>query len=215
MKKQRYRIHFSKLEPMRFTGHLDLIQTWERICRRSGVPLAYSEGYSPRPLLNMAAPLALGFISIGEIGDIWLSEEVLKSELDKMLQSALPPGISVQETYEVEDLFGPKLPSLVFASSYSLSIPEQSLDLPNRIESLLNSSEIILERRGKEFDLRKLIEVLEWKTGDDQTVEQINTTLVTLPGATGRPDDVLLALGLNPSACLICRTKIHLQSEEG
>jgi len=55
MKKQRFRIYFSKTEQMRYTGHLDLILTWERTFRRSGLPLSYSEGFSPRPVLNMAA----------------------------------------------------------------------------------------------------------------------------------------------------------------
>ena len=74
MKKQRIRISFSKTEAMRFTGHLDLILTWERTFRRADLPLSYSEGFNPRPVINLAAPLPLGFISTAEIGDFWLSE---------------------------------------------------------------------------------------------------------------------------------------------
>jgi len=57
MKKQRIRITFSKTEAMRFTGHLDLILTWERTFRRAALPLSYSEGFNPRPVINFAAPL--------------------------------------------------------------------------------------------------------------------------------------------------------------
>jgi len=116
MKKQRYRIDFSKTEQMRFTGHLDLILTWERTFRRAGLPLAYSEGFSPRPLFNMAAPLPLGFTSTGEIGDFWLSEIVSSPEFHRDLEKSLPPGLLIQEISEIEDIFGPKLPTLVSAA---------------------------------------------------------------------------------------------------
>jgi len=66
MKKQRCRIYFSKTDQMRFTGHLDLILTWERTFRRAGLPLAYSEGFSPRPLMNMSDP--------GRISPAWFAD---------------------------------------------------------------------------------------------------------------------------------------------
>ena len=214
MKRQRYRIYFSKLKPMRYTGHLDIIQTWERVFRRGGIPLAYSEGFSPRPLLNLAAPLPLGFVSTGEIGDFWLSKLMSKSDLESRIIRSLPPGLSVQEIHEIQDLYGSKLPALVIASSYSISIPDSFKDLSTKIADLMNSSQFVLERRGKKFDLRKLIKELEWATDKDQTLDRIIMTLATLPGATGRPDDVLKVLELNPANCLISRTKIHLQEEE-
>jgi radical SAM-linked protein len=214
MKKQRYRFYFSKLKPMRYTGHLDLIQTWERVFRRGSIPLAYSEGFSPRPLLNMAAPLPLGFISTGEIGDFWLSELVPKADLEVILSGVLPPGLFIQEIIEVQDLYSPKLPSLVTASTYTISNPISVTDLTIRIQSLMNSASFIQERKGKSVDLRKLIKQLDLIPEEGSAVDKITMTLVTLPGATGRPDEVLKALELNPSKCLICRTKIYLQDEE-
>ncbi|MFN2111870.1 MAG: TIGR03936 family radical SAM-associated protein, partial [Anaerolineales bacterium] len=88
MKTQRWRITYSKKDEMRYTGHLDLILTWERTFRRSGLPLAYSEGYSPRPLVVLADPLPLGYISKGEIGDFWLSEEITQSDFINALGRA-------------------------------------------------------------------------------------------------------------------------------
>ena len=214
MKKQRYRILFSKLKPMRFTGHLDLIQTWERIFRRGSIPLAYSEGFSPRPLLTLAVPLPLGFISTGELGDFWLSEFLSKSDLESKLSRALPPGISIQEIHEIQDLYGPKIPSLVHAATYSISIPDPIKDLANRINTLMSSPSYFHERRGKKVDLRKLIKQLELKKDKTLKIDELWMNLVTLPGATGRPDEVLKALELNPIRCLICRTEIHLQSEK-
>ena len=72
----RLRIYFIKNQQMRYTSHLDLHRAWERAFRRADLPLAYSEGFSPRPVLNIAAPLPLGFMSTSEIGDFWLHEVI-------------------------------------------------------------------------------------------------------------------------------------------
>jgi radical SAM-linked protein len=210
MKKQRCRIHFSKTEQMRFTGHLDLILTWERSFRRAGLPLAYSEGFSPRPVLNMASPLPLGFTSTGEIGDFWLSEVISLSKFYPVLEKSLPPGLRIQETNIIEDLFGPKLPALVTAASYSITLSTQYPDLLEKIEGLLNTPVIIRNRKGKTYDLRPLIQNLELVSNDNSNPNILQMTLKALPGKTGRPDEILAALELSMTGTRICRTEIIL-----
>ncbi|MFN2265763.1 MAG: TIGR03936 family radical SAM-associated protein, partial [Anaerolineales bacterium] len=63
----RIRVKFAKTEPMRFTSHLDLYRAWERLLRRADLSLVFSQGYNPRPKLQLAAPLALGITSQAEI----------------------------------------------------------------------------------------------------------------------------------------------------
>ena len=209
MKKQRYRVYFSKTEKMRFTGHLDLILTWERTFRRAGLPLAYSEGFSPRPILNMAAPLPLGFTSKGEIGDFWLSDIVSIEKFHSNLEKSLPPGLLLQEIIEIEDLFGPKLPSLVVAACYLITLNEIHPDLEADIHGLINSQNLIRERKGKSYDLRPLIKSIEFDPSNPNTVQM---TLSNLPGATGRPDEVLAALGIPFLETRISRKEIILDS---
>jgi len=208
MKKQRYRVYFSKTEEMRFTGHLDLILTWERTFRRAGLPLAYSEGFSPRPVLNMAAPLPLGFTSIGEIGDFWLSDIVTIDKFRSDLEKSLPPGLLLREIREIEDIFGPKLPSLVLAASYSIILNETYADLAADINGLIISQNLIRERKGKSYDLRPLIKSIELDPSNPNTVQM---TLSNLPGATGRPDEVLAALGIPILGTRISRKEIFME----
>ncbi len=212
MKKQRCRIYFSKTDQMRFTGHLDLILTWERTFRRAGLPLAYSEGFSPRPLMNMAAPLPLGYTSTGEIGDFWLSELVSPSEFHRVLDKSLPPGLLIQEITEIEDIFGPKLPALVTAASYSIILNAKHPGLSEKIASLINSERVIRDRKGKTYDLRPLIQKLE---SDKSSPTKLQMTLAALPGATGRPDEILAALELPTTGTHICRTEIILDTGGG
>jgi radical SAM-linked protein len=209
MKKQRYRVTFSKTEEMRFTGHLDLILTWERTFRRAGLPLSYSEGFSPRPVLNMAAPLPLGFTSTGEIGDFWLSDIISSDKFHSALEKSLPPGLLIREIREIEDIFGPKLPTLVLAASYLIALNEIPADLAAIIDGLIISQNIIRERKGKSYDLRPLIKSIGLDQSKPKIIQMI---LSNLPGATGRPDEVLAALGIPFLETRISRKEIILDS---
>lgn len=211
MKKQRYRIEFSKTESMRYTGHLDLILTWERTFRRAGLPLSYSEGFNPRPVINLASPLPLGFVSSAELGDFWLSNPVTGEEFELSLQKALPPGLEINAIEELEELHGPKLPSQVISSTYSVELFHTVLELSHKVEQILQSDSINRKnKRGKEYDLRPLILDLVLSEKNNQT-QFLQINLVTQPNQTGRPDEVLLALEIPPSETRITRTKIHLQ----
>ena len=197
---------------MRFTGHLDLILTWERTFRRAGLPLAYSEGFSPRPLMNMAAPLPLGYTSTGEIGDFWLSEVISLLEFQPVLEESLPPGLLIQEITDIEDIFGTKLPTLVTAVSYSIILDAKHPGLSEKIDSLINSAKVIRDRKGKTYDLRPLIQKLE---SDKSSPPKLQMTLAALPGATGRPDEILASLELPMTGTHICRTEIILDPGGG
>ena len=51
----RVRLRYSKLGKVRWTSHRDVARMWERALRRAEVPVAYSEGFSPRPKLSLRA----------------------------------------------------------------------------------------------------------------------------------------------------------------
>ena len=197
---QRVRIHFSKDGPLRFSGHLDLMRAWERLLRRAHVPVAYSQGFNPRPRLNLAAALPLGYTSECEMIDAWLDEPLRPDELLDRLKATTPPGLTVYAAHEVE-LKAKSPQSQLLSAEYRVRLAS-SPDLAARVESLLAASTLPRERRGKSYDLRPLVEALEL---DD---EGLWMRLSALPSATGRPDEVLLALELDPLALRIHRTKL-------
>ena len=210
MKIQRWRITFAKTEAMRFTGHLDLILTWERTFRRSGLPLSYSEGYNPRPVINLAAPLPLGFTSTGEMGDFWLSEIVTEDLFSSSISRALPPGLDIKAIQEIPQLHGDKLPSLVQAAVYQLILDKKYPDLPGRVQEVLGAVSLLRVKKGKEYDLRPLIQELALISPAGSVTAVIRTRLSLLPGATGRPEEVLSALDIDPLEARISREKIIL-----
>ena len=214
MKKQRIRITFSKTEAMRFTGHLDLILTWERTFRRAALPLSYSEGFNPRPIMNLAAPLPLGFISSAEIGDFWLSDEFTPDQVRSSLDKSLPPGLIVHDVQEILQLHGGKLPSLVERSDYMITLPNDYPGLQEKIDLLLQSSQCIRTRKRKEYDLRPLIHDIVLVSPDDGSPPSLRVSLLILPIGTGRPDEVLSTLDIPPHETIICRTAIILKAGE-
>jgi hypothetical protein len=108
MKTQRLRITFSRGGEMKYITHLDMMRFWERALRRAGLPVAYSEGFSPHPQIQIAAPLAVGTTSDGELMDVFMSEAIAPRRVIADLSSQLPEGVAVRSVVEV----GMTLPAL-------------------------------------------------------------------------------------------------------
>jgi radical SAM-linked protein len=207
----RTRVVFAKTEPMRFTSHLDLYRAWERMLRRADLPLVFSQGYNPRPRLQLAAPLPLGITSRSEIIDFWLSggPDDLKTISSRLIQ-AQPPGIDVLEVEYVEH-GSPPLQKKVNAAEYTVALLDRTPNLEPKIETLMNSETVLRQRRGKSYDLRTLIKELTLSPEGDNNSNQIFMRLSAQEGGTGRPEEVLLALDIQPENTLIERTRLVFQ----
>ena len=203
----RIQITFSKQGALRYTGHLDLHKLWERAARRAELPLAYSQGFHPQPKMNLAAALPLGFSSRCEVLDLRLEREIVLDGLVERLNSTLPPGIQVLSVEQVEER-APALQTQVVSAEYEVRMIESGLgeDLKRRIGSVMASDSIVRIRRGKEYDLRPLIEALDF--GDDRIVMR----LAAREGATGRPEEVLDVLGIAFDETRIERTLLIFKS---
>ena len=199
---------------MRFTSHLDLILTWERTFRRANLPLALSEGYTPRPQMVLAAPLPLGFTSLAELGDFWLSDVFQLKDVNNKLLTVLPPGLGINQIDNIPELYGPKLPALVQASEYSINLSSSVPDIQDRVNSLWQSNQFPRVRKNKKYDLRPLILDLK-HSRDSQNSQIIEVKLSLLPGASGRPDEVVKALKIPLEQVRITRTKIILKESGG
>jgi radical SAM-linked protein len=203
----RIRITFSKLGALRYTGHLDLHKLWERAARRAELPLAYSQGFHPQPKMNIAAALPLGFSSRCEVLDMRLEHDIQLEGLREKLQGTLPTGIQVTSVESIDER-APTLQTQVLSAEYQVSLAEAGFgeEVKRKIESVLESHSIIRTRREKEYDLRPLIEALDLIDG------KIFMRLAAREGATGRPEEVLDALGIAFEDTRIERTRLIFQA---
>jgi radical SAM-linked protein len=207
---QRLRIVFGKLGSQKYVGHLDLARTWERILRRAQISLSYSQGFNARPKMQLATALPLGITSECEILDIWLERPLPIEGLAERLMAVSPPGLPI---YRIEPvpLKSPALQALLERSVYLMTPrePVDVADLRRRVSDLMAQPEIRRTRHDKVYDLRPLIYALS--VSDEG---QIRAELALSAEGTGRPDELLDALGLSLGSMGVHRVEIRLRPGE-
>src|SRR5205085_11540392 len=76
----------------------------ERAMRRSGFPVAYSQGFNPRPRMAFASALTLGATSDWELCQLDLAEDLDESRLQaaaQALREQLPAGFTIREIWPI------------------------------------------------------------------------------------------------------------------
>jgi radical SAM-linked protein len=201
----RLRITFSKQGALRYTGHLDLHKIWERAARRANLPLTYSQGFHPHPQIQLAAALPLGFSSRCELVDLKLNEPLSLDGLVERIQAAVPDGLHILQVEEIDER-APALQTQVLSAEFEVELLDGiDLDeLARRLDSVIAAESLPRERRGKPYDLRPLIEMLELHPN----TAQLFIRLAAREGATGRPEEVLDALGIPLENTRVERTKL-------
>ena len=136
---QRLRIRFHRGQEVKFISHLDIMRLWQRAFQRAGIPLAYSEGFSPHPRMSLAAPLPVGITSEAELMDIYCTKWVTPHSLTKVISQQLPPGIEILQVEQIT-LNQPSLQSQVRYAEYRVEVEtkKKSVDIESAITSSLS-----------------------------------------------------------------------------
>jgi len=209
---QRLRLDYVKGKPLRFVSHLDMLRLWERACRRAGLPIAHTQGFNPRPRIALACPLPTGVTSRAEKVDLFLTARLEPGEVMRRLHAVLPLGVEIFAVAEVA-LTEPALMSLSATVDYQAAVewPGSAADLDAHLRAFLAQEAVVRERERKgrdaHYDLRPLVERL-WVVGQHEGRYILGMRLKSGPQGTGRPDEVLKALGLWESARGLERTAI-------
>ena len=159
--RQRWRLVFARGDEARYLSHLDAVHSWERAFRRGDIPVATSEGFSPRPKLVFAAPLQLGMLAEHELADIFLAEKLTAPDLRRRLAAGMPRGYSVVDLHDVW-IGAPAIAPQLAAADYRLNLlnVDQEL-LAGAVTRLLAADQLTRERRKESksirYDLRPLV----------------------------------------------------------
>jgi radical SAM-linked protein len=211
--KARLRLTYTTTGAIRYTGNLDLHRIWERAFRRARLPISYSNGFHPQPRLQLACALPLGMTSRQELADIWLDEVITPDQLQAEMNKFLPVGVRITKVEQV-DLKERPLQTRIQTAAYQIFLdPSHSRDeLIEAIENLMASQEIMRERRGKIYNLRPLIEKIEPASFPDEPLKpSLVMILAAREGATGRPEEVLSAMGIDPQIARIERIALSYE----
>jgi radical SAM-linked protein len=215
---QRVRFRFSKTGKVRFTSHRDVARMWERALRRSGLPVALSQGFTPHPLLSFGLALPTGCESRGEYLDVRLDdcglEDLADATLPALLTPLLPDGVGVQAAAGIGMAEG-SLQQEVASCDWELEVYGLvGEDLRERIERVLAAPSLAVQRERKgrqtEDDIRPAILTLAMTPSDGSEqgglpMGRFRAELATHPRGV-RPSDLISALGTGAVLARACRT---------
>ena len=194
----RIRLRFSKLGKVRWTSHRDVARMWERAFRRISLPLAYTQGFSPRPKVSFGLALSTGHESVAEYLDVELAPgaAVDATTLPATLTPALPVGIDVQAAVTIDDRAG-SLQEEVTSCDWLVEVAGASpTELDGLVGVALAADSIVVTRRRKGHDVtddvRPAILALE-AASTDAGVPVLRAELATQPRGL-RPAELLAAL---------------------
>lgn len=197
---QRIRIRYAKRGPLRFTSHRDFARAFERAIRRAGVPIAYSQGFSPHPKISYASAAPTGVASEAEYVEIGLQTEADPEQIRAALDAALSPGLDVLEATVAGP--GASLADRIDASWWRIELPGVAPDqLAAAVAAFLAAEEVSVERMTKQgrrrFDTRGAVVSVESGAipdTDSAPGYAIMDLVVRQVTPTVRPDDVLAGL---------------------
>jgi radical SAM-linked protein len=193
------RLRFSKLGRVRWISHRDVARVWERALRRAGIPVAYSAGFSPHPLLSFGLALPTGSESVAEYFDVTLAQELDPAELAARLDPGLPDGVAVMAAAVLE----PGTPSLqqeVTACTWVIDVPGVApAEVSEAAGRVLAADSLPVRRmrkgRTEVDDLRPMLRVLVARAATDASGSVLDCEVGTRPRGV-RPTELQEALGL-------------------
>ena len=197
------RLRYNKLGKIRFIGHRDVARVFERAMRGAQVPVAYSEGFSPRPKLAFGLALSVGYESDNEYLDVVLSQDTDLEQLLAGITKTLPEGIGLLEVGEVQrgqTSLMEAVTSCDWHIDYRCADARGVQEIADSVERLIAADTVTItrERKGKtvEDDIRPDVLSAKVFMKPEQATGRIVTELSTERRSL-RPAELLSALDSN------------------
>lgn len=210
-------IRFGKQPRLRFISHLDLQRFFQRALNRTGLPIAYSQGFNPHPILSFGSALALGWTSEYEIIDVKLSVPMGRKRTEEAMRAALPVDLPVLEVRLVDDRH-PAPMAMVRASDYSIELSGETAQATlDAVETFLAREQVPAMRKTKsgerEVDIRPMAIALQ------RTENSLDARLKLTEKDTLKPDLLIRSLaelaGVEPPEAKIHRRCLLGEDESG
>jgi len=202
------RIRFTKAGRVRFISHRDVARLFERALRKLQLPVAYTEGFSPRPKLSFGLALTVAHESEAEYLDVELKHAVDLEALPAELTNALPDGMAV-EAVLVNEPGTASLQQAIVSCDWMIEVLGATEDrIQTAVADVLAAEELPMERvrKGKTSvaDVRPAILSLEIAGPTDDGV-LLSATLAT-ESLSLRPSELVQVLGHDLSEGSVRRT---------
>ena len=197
---------------LRFLSHLDCVRAIQRIALRAKIPLRFSQGFNPRPLIWLACPRPVGVATRDDLVALSLDEPVQGRELQRRMNQHAPRGMSFGSARLLQDKRTPR-PRRI---SYELSLDEETAAAAaRRLGELDQRASWPVERikppqkhrkrpSSRQIDLKEMIESIELDGG------AIRWSARPKADTWPRVDEIIRLAGLDDPACVagVVRTAV-------
>lgn len=192
------RLRYTKAGRVRFVSHRDVARLFERALRKLQLPVAYTEGFSPRPKLSFGLALTVAHESEAEYLDVELKQAPDLEALPAELTEALPDGITV-EAAVMNEPGTSSLQQAIVSCDWTIEVLGATEDrVQTAVADLLAAVELPMERerKGKTTvtDVRPAILDIE-VAGPTKDGVELSVSLAT-ESVTLRPSELVRALGI-------------------
>ena len=210
-------IRFGKNPRLRFISHLDLQRFFQRALNRTGLPIAWSQGFNPHPVLSFGSALAVGWTSEYEVIDVKLAAPMGRGRTEELMRAALPEDLPVLEVRMTDDRH-PAPMAMVRASEYRIDVPVDAVKPIHEAMCRFEASDCVMAVRKtksgeKEINIRPL--ALSMEPADTGLTARLSLT----EKDTLKPDLLLATLahmaGIEMPEARIHRTLLLGLDEQG
>ena len=168
------------------------MRLFARALRRSGLPVAITEGYNPHLRISLPAALSLGIAGKNEVLDLELSEWVRPFEVRQKLAEQVPEGLQIKSVRTTSSSPG-RVPREL---SYRVPLLDGHCVTEQKVRRLLERGSIQVRRLRKgdarAVEIRPYIQALRLEGG------ALHMLLSFRGDGTAHPEEVLGALGCKP-----------------
>ena len=157
-----YVLKYKRGEEVKYISHLDFIRFIQRVIRRADLPMSFSQGFNPHPLMSVALPLSVGVTADAELIKIGFEGDFSADEIKDTINNAFPPGFEIVAAKRIEgkEIDFAKLDRAIYVCRLELSA-----DTIPDIDAFLKNPEIKVMKKSKsgvkEADIKSHIHSLE------------------------------------------------------
>ncbi len=177
----------------------EVARAWEAALSDSGLPIEIAGGNHSRPKLTFSPPLPIGATADAELVDVYLSEAVAPDRFVDAVRPWLPAGFAVHQAVWRGDTSPPPQASARWSDYAVLLRADCDEEHARRaVEAFLSRDSIPWEEQRetkvRRYNMRAMVADIRVEDTDEGIA--LAMRLRTDPTGTGRPEQVLRALGL-------------------
>lgn len=148
----RYRVKLTKTGILRYFSHLDWQNTFFKALARSGLNVAFSQGFNPLMKVSMGVALPLFIESFCEFVDIEIYDDLAEEEIKLKLEKVIPVGCEIISIVKI-DKATKSIDNTVQWAEYKIKTFSPPLcgfeNLRYNMNKVLSSDEILLTKKNK------------------------------------------------------------------